>query len=48
MQKALRETNGDVELLIVAGADHRFKGQQNAQAWSAVTKFLSLHLGYRQ
>jgi dipeptidyl aminopeptidase/acylaminoacyl peptidase len=48
MQEALRKTDGHVELLVIAGGDHGFKGEQAKQAWSAVTKFLSLHLGSRE
>ena len=48
MQEALRKTDGHVELLVIAGGDHGFKGEQDKQAWSAVTKFLSLHLGSRE
>ena len=45
MQEALRETDGHVELLVIAGGHHGFKGEQDKQAWSAVTKFLSVHVG---
>jgi dipeptidyl aminopeptidase/acylaminoacyl peptidase len=48
MQEALRKTDGHVELLVIAGGNHGFKGEQAKQAWSAVTKFLSLHLGSRE
>ena len=48
MQEALRKANRPVELLIIAGGDHGFKGEQSEQAWSAATKFLSLHLGSRE
>ena len=48
MQEALRKTDGHVELLVITGGDHGFKGEQNKQAWSAVTKFLSLHVGSRE
>jgi len=48
MQEALRKTDGHVELLVIAGGNHGFKGEQDKQAWSAVTKFLSLHLGSRE
>jgi len=48
MQEALRKTDGHVELLVIAGGDHGFKGEQAKQAWAAVTKFLSLHLGSRE
>jgi hypothetical protein len=45
MQEALRKANRHVELLLIGGGDHGFKGEQDEQAWSAVTKFLRLHLG---
>jgi len=45
MQEALRKTGGHVELLVIAGGDHGLKGEQAKQAWSAVTKFLSLRVG---
>ena len=45
MEEALRETDGHVELLVIAGGHHGFKGEQDKQAWSAVTEFLSLHVG---
>ncbi|MGN6732441.1 MAG: alpha/beta hydrolase family protein [Candidatus Binatia bacterium] len=45
MQEALRKTGGHAELLVIAGGDHGLKGEQAKQAWSAVTKFLSLHVG---
>jgi dipeptidyl aminopeptidase/acylaminoacyl peptidase len=48
MQEALRKANGQVEVLVIAGGDHGFKGEQDKQAWSAVTKFLSLRLGSRE
>lgn len=44
MREALRKANRQVELLIIAGGDHGFKGDQTEQAWSTVTKFLSLHI----
>ena len=44
MQEALQKTGGHVELLVIDGGGHGFKGEQAEQAWSAVTKFLSLHL----
>jgi dipeptidyl aminopeptidase/acylaminoacyl peptidase len=48
MQEALRKANRHVELLVIGGGDHGFKGEQDEQAWSAVTKFLRLHLGSRE
>jgi dipeptidyl aminopeptidase/acylaminoacyl peptidase len=48
MQEAFRKANGQVEVLVIAGGDHGFKGEQDKQAWSAVTKFLSLRLGSRE
>ena len=47
MREALRKANRQVELLVIAGGDHGFKGEQAEQAWSAVTKFLSMNLGSR-
>jgi dipeptidyl aminopeptidase/acylaminoacyl peptidase len=48
MRDVLRKANREVELQIIAGGDHRFKREQTAQAWSVVTKFLSLHLRSRE
>lgn len=48
MQEALRKVNRPVELLIIAGGDHGFKGEQSEQAWSAATKFLRLQLKPRE
>jgi dipeptidyl aminopeptidase/acylaminoacyl peptidase len=48
MQEALRKANRHVELLIISGGDHGFKGEQAEQAWSAATKFLTQHLGPRE
>jgi dipeptidyl aminopeptidase/acylaminoacyl peptidase len=48
MQEALRKANGQVEMLVIGGGDHGFKGEQDKQAWSAAIKFLSLHLGSRE
>ncbi|HEY6366506.1 MAG TPA: dienelactone hydrolase family protein [Candidatus Binatia bacterium] len=48
MREALRKANRHVELLIIAGGDHGFKGEQGEQAWSAAAKFFSMHLGSRE
>jgi dipeptidyl aminopeptidase/acylaminoacyl peptidase len=48
MQEALRKADRPVELLVISGGDHGFRGEQGEQAWSASTKFLSLHLGSRE
>jgi len=48
MQEALRKANRHVELLIISGGDHGFKGEQAEQAWTAATKFLTQHLGPRE
>jgi dipeptidyl aminopeptidase/acylaminoacyl peptidase len=48
MRDALQKANRQVELLVIAGGDHGFKGEQDKQAWAAATKFLSLHLGSRE
>jgi dipeptidyl aminopeptidase/acylaminoacyl peptidase len=48
MQEALRKANRHVELLVIGGGDHGFKGEQDEQAWSAVTNFLLLHLRSRE
>src|SRR5262245_11451599 len=48
MQEVLRKANRQVELLIISGGDHGFKGEQSEQAWASVTKFLSLHLKSRE
>jgi dienelactone hydrolase len=45
MQEALRKANRHVELLVIGGGDHGFKGEQSKQAWSAATKFFSMYLG---
>jgi dipeptidyl aminopeptidase/acylaminoacyl peptidase len=44
MQKALRNANGDVELLLVPGAEHGFTIDQREQAWGSVLEFFSTHL----
>ena len=48
MREALQKANRHVELLIIAGGDHGFKGEQGEQAWSAAAKFFSMHLGSRE
>lgn len=47
MRDALQNANRSVELLIISGGDHGFKGEQEEQAWSTVSKFLSTYLGSR-
>jgi dipeptidyl aminopeptidase/acylaminoacyl peptidase len=44
MREALQKANRHVELLIIGEGAHGFTGDQDEQAWSAATKFLSLHL----
>ena len=44
MRDALQKANRQVELLIIAGGDHGFKGEQDEQAWSSATKFFNMHL----
>lgn len=48
MQEALRKANRHVELLIISGGDHGFKGEQAEQAWAAATKFFNMHLKPRE
>jgi dipeptidyl aminopeptidase/acylaminoacyl peptidase len=48
MQEALQKANRHVELLVIGGGDHGFKGEQGEQAWSAATKFFNMHLGSRE
>jgi dipeptidyl aminopeptidase/acylaminoacyl peptidase len=48
MQEALQKADRHVELLVISGGDHGFKGEQDEQAWSAATRFLSLYLGSRE
>ena len=48
MRDALQKANRQVELLIIAGGDHGFKGEQDEQAWSSATKFFKAHLGSRE
>jgi dipeptidyl aminopeptidase/acylaminoacyl peptidase len=48
MQEALRKANRHVELLVIGGGDHGFKGEQDEQAWSAATKFFTMHLKPRE
>ena len=44
MRDALQKANRQVELLIIAGGDHGFKGEQDEQAWSSATKFFNMHM----
>jgi dipeptidyl aminopeptidase/acylaminoacyl peptidase len=48
MREALRKANRHVELLIIGGGDHGFKGEQAEQAWAAATRFLSQYLKPRE
>jgi dipeptidyl aminopeptidase/acylaminoacyl peptidase len=48
MRDALQKANRQVELLIIAGGDHGFKGEQDEQAWSSATKFFNMHLKPRE
>ena len=48
MRDALQKANRQVELLIIAGGDHGFKGEQDEQAWSSATKFFKTHLESRE
>jgi len=42
MREALRKGNRHVELVIISGGDHGFKGEQAEQAWTAATKFFNM------
>ena len=44
MRDALQNANRSVELLIISGGDHGFKGEQDEQAWSAATKFFNIYM----
>jgi dipeptidyl aminopeptidase/acylaminoacyl peptidase len=44
MRAALQKANRHVELLIIGEGGHGFTGDQDEQAWSAVTKFFNMHL----
>src|SRR5262247_1774249 len=48
MREALRKANRHVELLIISGGDHGFKGEQAEQAWAAVTKFFNMWMKLRE
>ena len=48
MRDALQKANRQVELLIIAGGDHGFKGEQDEQAWSSATRFFNMHLKPRE
>lgn len=48
MREALQKADRHVDLLVISGGDHGFKGEQDEQAWSAATRFLSLYLGSRE
>jgi len=48
MRAALQKANRHVELLIIGEGGHGFTGDQDEQAWSAVTKFFNLHLKPRE
>jgi dipeptidyl aminopeptidase/acylaminoacyl peptidase len=48
MQEALRKADRPVELLVIDGGDHGFRGEQDEQAWSSATKFFNMHLKPRE
>jgi dipeptidyl aminopeptidase/acylaminoacyl peptidase len=48
MRDALQKANRQVELLIIAGGDHGFKGEQDEQAWSSAIRFFNMHLKPRE
>ena len=48
MREALQKANRQVELLVIGGGDHGFKGEQDEQAWSAATKFFNMHMKPRE
>ena len=48
MQEALSKADRHVELVVIDGGDHGFKGEQDEQAWSAATRFFNTYLGSRE
>jgi len=48
MQEALSKADRHVELVVIGGGDHGFKGEQDEQAWSAATRFFNTYLGSRE
>jgi dipeptidyl aminopeptidase/acylaminoacyl peptidase len=48
MRAALQKANRYVELLVIGGGDHGFKGEQGEEAWSAATKFFNIYMKSRE
>lgn len=48
MREALLKANRQVELQLIAGADHHFKSEQRAQAWPLAVRFFSTLLKQRE